>query len=100
MSVQNELTDDLKYRVRWVLGEETPDEPHCAACLQFAGEYENYRTMLEQTADCVPGYFVDWAFDPEEYEMNPNDYKGIACQGLCRCHMEIKIGEDWLRIMG
>ena len=96
MGLSSDLPDDLKYRVRWVLGEETPEEPHCAACRKFAGEYVNYQTMLAQTEGCVPGYFEGWAeLEDEAYELNPHEFKGVACQGLCRCHLEMEIDGVW-----
>lgn len=101
MNPQIELPDDLSYRVRWVLGEETPDEPHCAACVKYAGVYANYRVMLEQTEGSVPGYFEGWAYpDDEDYEMNPGHYKGLACDGLCRCRLEIEINGTWGPLRG
>lgn len=78
---QMQTADDKIYPVRWV---RTKDDRSCESCLKFEGEYKSYAAMLEQTLQCVPGYFFNSPYS--------------ACWGYCRCHLEVKIRGKWMRI--
>ena len=78
---QAKTADDEVYACRWVLD---PGAEHCEACSEFAGTYASYNAMLEATGQCVPGYFFG--------------YRGRACWANCRCHLELKIKDVWVRV--
>lgn len=115
--VPPEVSDvDLLYPCRWVLGNEPEvykfDEEgtkigmvakHCEACLKFAGEYENYHTMLETTYGAEPGCFPGYDDISEEppyvllpHEVHPS--RGKACGSMCTCHLEFKIDGKWQHV--
>lgn len=72
-----QLPNAQEIAVRWVLDPEV--SKHCATCLEYAGEYENYEAMLSRTGGIVPGV-------------------GTICNGNCRCSLQFQApGKGWLR---
>lgn len=73
--------DNVIYPCKWVLD---PQAQHCEACPKYAGTYDSYQAMLDQTGQSVPGYFAG------------SPYK--SCWGNCRCHLELQIDGEWKRV--
>lgn len=80
-ALQAQAADDVIYRCRWV---SELDEATCDACKAYAGEYDSYNAMLEQTSQSVPGYFFNAPYR--------------SCWTNCRCHLELFVEGRWQRV--
>jgi hypothetical protein len=77
---------------RWVLNPAHPQ--HCEACLSFAGEYDNWRDMVDKTNGAEPGFFPACARPTEMKDAS----QLVACWDACQCWVEVKVAGQWKRL--
>lgn len=79
--------------VRWIL--DTTHEPHCAACLKYAGEYTTWQQMMAGVESSEPGYFPAYAIAGRDLLVYG---RFIACGAECACWIEVNLDGAWIRL--